>query len=99
MGSEFLMPSLGPDMEAGTLVAWKVQPGDAVKRGDVVALVETDKGVIDVEIFATGTVQKLLVEPGTHVPVGTVLAQLSDGESPAAAAPATPAPATPVPAS
>ncbi len=76
------MPSLGPDMEAGTLVAWKVQPGDAVKRGDIVALVETDKGIIDVEIFTTGTIEKLLVEPGTHVPVGTVLAQLSGDEAP-----------------
>jgi pyruvate dehydrogenase E2 component (dihydrolipoamide acetyltransferase) len=95
MASEFRMPSLGPDMEAGTLVAWKVHPGDPVKRGDVVALVETDKGVIDVEIFATGTIQKLLVEPGTHVPVGTVLAQLSNGETPAAVAPAAVVPATP----
>jgi pyruvate dehydrogenase E2 component (dihydrolipoamide acetyltransferase) len=93
MANDFRMPSLGPDMEAGTLVAWKVQPGDAVKRGDVVALVETDKGVIDVEIFATGTIDKLLVEPGTHVPVGTVLAQLSSG-SDSDAAPATPEPAT-----
>lgn len=92
MTSEFRMPSLGPDMEAGTLVAWKVHPGDAVKRGDIVALVETDKGVIDVEIFATGTVEKLLVEAGAHVPVGTVLAQLRDGES-SDAAPAPPAPA------
>ena len=75
------MPSLGPDMEAGTLVEWKVHPGDVVKRGDIVALVETDKGVLDVEIYAAGTVEKLLVEPGTHVPVGTVLAQLSDGET------------------
>lgn len=92
MASEFRMPSLGPDMEAGTLVAWKVHPGDVVKRGDIVALVETDKGVIDVEIFATGTVEKLLVEAGAHVPVGTVLAQLRDGEA-VDAVPAPPAPA------
>lgn len=84
MANEFRMPSLGPDMEAGTLVAWKVRPGDVVKRGDIVALVETDKGVIDVEIFVSGTIEKLLVEPGTHVPVGTVLAQLSGGEASAA---------------
>lgn len=71
------MPSLGPDMESGTLVEWRMKPGDSVKRGDVVALVETDKGVIDVEIFAEGTVEALLVQPGAHVPVGTVLAQLS----------------------
>jgi pyruvate dehydrogenase E2 component (dihydrolipoamide acetyltransferase) len=76
------MPSLGPDMESGTLVEWRVKPGDLVKRGDVVALVETDKGVIDVEVFAAGTVEKLLVEPGARVPVGTPLAQLS-GTSPA----------------
>jgi pyruvate dehydrogenase E2 component (dihydrolipoyllysine-residue acetyltransferase) len=94
MASEFRMPSLGPDMEAGTLVAWKVHPGDTVKRGDIVALVETDKGVIDVEIFATGTIEKLLVEPGTHVPVGTVLAQLS-GDETAAAEPAPPAATSP----
>jgi pyruvate dehydrogenase E2 component (dihydrolipoamide acetyltransferase) len=81
MTSEFRMPTLGPDMESGTLVAWQVKPGDTVKHGDIVAQVETDKGVIDVEIFAAGTVQKLLVEPGAHVPVGTVLAQLS-GEEP-----------------
>jgi pyruvate dehydrogenase E2 component (dihydrolipoamide acetyltransferase) len=81
------MPSLGPDMEAGTLVAWQIKPGDMVKRGDVVAAVETDKGVVDVEIFADGRVEKLLVEAGTHVPVGTVLAELSgEGELPGEAA-------------
>jgi pyruvate dehydrogenase E2 component (dihydrolipoamide acetyltransferase) len=92
MAADFRMPSLGPDMEAGTLVAWKVRPGDAVKRGDVVALVETDKGVIDVEIFATGTIEKLVVEPGTHVPVGTVLALLSGAEETSTA----PAPSAPL---
>jgi pyruvate dehydrogenase E2 component (dihydrolipoamide acetyltransferase) len=89
MPSEFRMPSLGPDMESGTLVSWQVKPGDTVKRGDIVALVETDKGVIDVEIFVAGTVAKLLVEPGAHVPVGTVLAQLS-GDEPSAVVAAAP---------
>jgi pyruvate dehydrogenase E2 component (dihydrolipoyllysine-residue acetyltransferase) len=97
MATEFRMPSLGPDMESGTLVGWKVQPGDAVKRGDIVALVETDKGIIDVEIFATGTIEKLLVEPGTHVPVGTVLAQLSGGGEASEATPAMSAPPAPEP--
>jgi pyruvate dehydrogenase E2 component (dihydrolipoamide acetyltransferase) len=78
-------------MESGTLVAWRVKPGDVVKRGDVVALVETDKGVIDVEVFASGAVEALLVEPGAHVPVGTVLARLS-GEAKAAPAPEPPMP-------
>ena len=76
MASEFRMPSLGADMDEGTLVQWIVRPGDAVKRGDVVAVVETDKGAIDVEIFEDGVVRELLVQPGTKVPVGTVLALL-----------------------
>lgn len=86
---EFRMPSLGADMEAGTLVEWRVRRGDTVKRGDIVALVETQKGIIEVEIFESGTVQELLVEPGRQVPVGTVLALIrAEGE---AEAPVTPA--------
>jgi pyruvate dehydrogenase E2 component (dihydrolipoamide acetyltransferase) len=83
-------------MEAGTLVAWQIKPGDVVKRGDVVAAVETDKGVVDVEIFADGKVEKLLVEAGTHVPVGTVLAELSsEGEPDVTAPKAAPSPQPP----
>ena len=48
--SEFVMPSLGADMEAGTLVEWLKKPGDAVKRGDVMAVVETQKGEIEIVI-------------------------------------------------
>jgi pyruvate dehydrogenase E2 component (dihydrolipoamide acetyltransferase) len=83
------MPSLGADMEAGTLVEWKIKPGDRVKRGDIVAEVETEKSEIDVEIFATGIVHELLVQPGDKVPVGTVLATIrEDHEEPAAVTPA-----------
>lgn len=77
--SDFRMPSLGADMDAGTLVEWRIKPGDAVKRGDVVALVETEKGLIEVEIWESGVVDRLLVESGAKVPVGTVLATLHDG--------------------
>lgn len=84
MQSEFRLPALGADMEAGTLVEWHVAPGDRCKRGDVVAVVETDKGAIDVEVFVDGIVRELLVPPGTRVPVGTVLALL-DTEAPAPA--------------
>ena len=80
------MPSLGADMEAGTLTRWKIKPGDRVKRGDIVAEVETEKADIDVEIFTTGVVHELLAEPGQKLPVGAVLATiLEEGESPAAA--------------
>lgn len=86
---EFRMPSLGADMEAGTMVEWLVKPGDRVKRGDVVAVVETQKGAIEIEIFETGRISKLLVELGKEVPVGTPLAQvLADGEVEATAQPA-----------
>ena len=57
MSGEFKMPSLGADMEHGILVEWMVKPGDAVKRGDIVAVVETDKGAIDVEIFEDGVIE------------------------------------------
>jgi pyruvate dehydrogenase E2 component (dihydrolipoamide acetyltransferase) len=84
----FAMPSLGADMEAGKLVEWLVQPGDTVRRGDVVAVVETQKGAIEIEIFEEGTVHDLLAELGQKLPVGAPLALvLADGEAqPAAAA-------------
>ncbi len=85
MSHEFTMPSLGADMESAILVEWRVKPGDAVRRGDVVAVVETDKGAIDIEIYESGTVERLLAEPGTRVPVGGPLALIAGD---AAAAPA-----------
>ena len=90
--TDFRMPSLGADMEAGTLVEWLVKPGDKVKRGDVVAVVETQKGAIEIEIFHDGVVSELAVPVGQCVPVGTVLARL-DGEVTATPPLAPPAPA------
>jgi len=80
------MPSLGADMEAGTLVEWKVRVGDSVKYGDVVAEVETEKGLIEVEIFESGVVENILVKEGEKVPVGTVLALIA-GAGPGVAKP------------
>ncbi len=100
--AEFLMPILGADMTAGTLVEWRRQPGDAVRRGDIIAEVETDKADVEVEIFMNGVVEKILVEPGAKVPVGTPLAiiALAAGEEAPAAPPGLPpaAPAAPPPA-
>ncbi|MCW7986981.1 dehydrogenase [Streptomyces platensis subsp. clarensis] len=72
--AEFVMPSLGADMDEGILQEWLVAPGDQVSKGDPIAVVETAKSVIEVECFETGTVGRLLVEPGTTVPVGAPLA-------------------------
>ncbi|MGW3141199.1 2-oxo acid dehydrogenase subunit E2 [Streptomyces sp. NPDC001139] len=77
--AEFTMPSLGADMDEGLLVEWLVSPGDPVTKGDVVAVVETDKAAIEVECFESGTVGSLLVEPGARVPVGTPLAVIESG--------------------
>ncbi|WP_420078698.1 dihydrolipoamide acetyltransferase family protein [Streptomyces sp. JL4002] len=74
---EFTMPSLGADMDEGTLVEWLVAEGAEVARGDVVAVVETSKSTIEVECFESGTVTEFLVEPGTTVAVGTPLAVIT----------------------
>ena len=80
------MPTLGADMSAGTLIAWCKQPGDTVARGDIIAEVHTDKADIEVEVFVAGVIEKLLVEPGQQVPVGTPLALIREnGKAPAAA--------------
>lgn len=92
--AEFLMPSLGADMADGRLVTWLKKPGDRVQRGDIIAEVETDKGVIEVEVFTSGTVEKLLVEEGTKVPVGVALALIREGVS-EGSAPAAPKRAEP----
>lgn len=100
--SLFTMPSLGADMEDGRLVEWLVKPGDRVAKGDVVAVVETQKGAIEIEIFAAGEVAELLAEPGQRLPVGAPLARLTEAGAPVAPAPQAPAlqataPAPPVP--
>lgn len=82
----FKMPSLGADMEDGILFEWLVGPGDTVKRGDIVAVVETQKGAIEIEIFEDGIVQSIDAEIGAKLPVGAPLATiLTEGEAPPSA--------------
>ncbi|MFB7509106.1 dihydrolipoamide acetyltransferase family protein [Streptomyces broussonetiae] len=90
----FTMPSLGADMDEGLLQEWLVSPGDRVHKGDVMAVVETDKAAIEVECFESGTVGRLLVEPGTRVPVGTPLALIEDKAVPEVRAGASGGPVT-----
>ena len=85
------MPQLGADMSAGKLLGWRKNVGDPVQRGDIIADVETDKADIEVEVFATGKIEKILVQPGEKVPVGTLLAIISEEGKPVA----TEAPAAP----
>jgi pyruvate dehydrogenase E2 component (dihydrolipoamide acetyltransferase) len=97
--SDFKMPALGADMEAGTLVEWLVKPGDRVKSGDIIAVVETQKGAIEVEVFQEGVVSTILIPQGERVPVGTVLARIDGAqEAPPPSAILAPAVAAPRPA-
>ena len=98
--ADFLMPALGADMETGQVVQWLVQAGARVKPGDVVAVVETHKGAIDVECFLDGVIGDL-APLNQSLPVGAVLARVAvagEATAPAfapAAAPAKPAPVAP----
>jgi len=85
--SEFKMPSLGADMESAVLMEWHVKEGDAVKKGQVIAEVETSKGVIEIEVFEDGIVEKLFVEPETECKVGTPMALIRTEGEPAAEVP------------
>lgn len=101
---DFCMPSLGADMEAGTVLEWRVAVGDTVRKGDIVAVVDTEKSTIDVEVFEDGVVDEILVPTDREVAVGTPLARIRTGapaEPPAPEVPATPeapeSPAAPEP--
>jgi pyruvate dehydrogenase E2 component (dihydrolipoamide acetyltransferase) len=80
--AEFRMPSLGADMVAGTIIEWLVKPGDPIKRGDIIAVVDTEKATIEVEVFMTGIIESILIPAGEKVPVGTALALIRDGQIP-----------------
>lgn len=97
--SDFRMPSLGADMDKGKVVEWLKKPGDRIARGDVVAVVETQKGAFEIEVFEEGVLSEILVAVGSEVPVGAVLARIDGvGAAPQAAAPplVSPPPGPPV---
>ena len=83
MPIQVLMPALSPTMEKGNLAKWLKKEGDAVKSGDVIAEIETDKATMEVEAIDEGTLGKILVPEGTaDVAVNTPIAViLGDGES------------------
>ncbi len=85
MAYNIVMPQLSDSMEEGKLISWKVKPGDRVKVGDVIAEVESDKAIMEVQTFHEGTVKELKVKEGESVPVGTVIAVIEEaGAKPAA---------------
>jgi pyruvate dehydrogenase E1 component beta subunit len=97
MPTNVLMPALSPTMEEGKLAKWVVKEGDAVKAGDVIAEIETDKATMEVEAVDEGTLGKILISEGTEgVKVNTPIAViLGEGEDSSAATAAPKAPAPP----
>jgi len=82
---QFVMPKLGADMTQGKLVEWCKKPGQPIKRGEIIAIIETDKANVDTESFVDGVFESALVEPHDEwLPVGTPLAVIRvEGEAPA----------------
>jgi pyruvate dehydrogenase E2 component (dihydrolipoamide acetyltransferase) len=95
-------------MDSGTLIEWKKKPGDRVTKGEIIAVVETDKAAIEIEVFTSGIIEQFLVQPGETVPVGKIIAIIrEEGEHAQPVAPPsikpvlmgmTPSPSAPAPA-
>src|SRR5436305_5447339 len=112
MATKVFMEALSPTMEEGRLVKWLKNEGDAVKSGDTLAEVETDKAIMELVARGDGVLRKRLVAEGEAKPVGTLIGVIATadenidalvggaGASPAAAAPApqAAAPTAPTPA-
>jgi pyruvate dehydrogenase E2 component (dihydrolipoamide acetyltransferase) len=77
--SEITMPRLSDTMQEGTISRWLKQPGDEVKKGDILAEIETDKATMDLEAYESGTLEKILVQGGETVPIGQAVAVIGSG--------------------
>lgn len=80
MRVEVRMPSVSAGMEVGTVVSWCKSVGDPVRRGEVIAKIQTDKAELDLEARASGTVTEIVCEVDQEVPVGTVIAYMEAPE-------------------
>jgi pyruvate dehydrogenase E2 component (dihydrolipoamide acetyltransferase) len=92
---DYMLPSLGADMDAGRVVEWRVEIGDEVARGDIMAVVETEKSDIDIEIWHGGIVEEFLVDLAVEVPVGTPIARLRPVDGSASSGPTSDSPSVP----
>ena len=78
MITKVLMPKLCEAMETGKVIKWLKKEGDAIKGGDVIAEIETDKANVEIEAFGAGVLRKILVGPGGQVPVGELIGVIAD---------------------
>ena len=98
MISKVVMPKLSDAMETGKVIKWLKKEGDAIKGGDILAEIETDKANVELEAFGSGTLRKIVVEEGGQVPVGDligVIAEPAEDIAPILAAAPAPAAAAP----
>src|SRR5262245_23819049 len=100
--TKVVLAKLSPTMEEGTIVKWSKNEGDAVKVGDVLAEIETDKANMEMEALGAGVLRKILVPAGGKAPVGSLIGVIANPDEDIskllasagpAAAPAAPAPA------
>ncbi len=91
MNYPLTMPSLGADMDEGKLLEWHIKPGDKINKGDLIAVVETQKAAVEIESFRSGRVQELIAKIDDIIPVGQVIATLEIETESAEAPAATPA--------
>src|SRR5919109_474373 len=86
MANRVVMPKLTDTMEEGVVLKWKKREGDAVASGDVLAEIETDKAVMDLEAFASGTLRRVLVREGETVKAGALIAVIGEPDEDIASA-------------
>jgi pyruvate dehydrogenase E2 component (dihydrolipoamide acetyltransferase) len=80
MATEITMPKFGETMEEGTIVDWIKQVGDTIKEGEIIAEVETDKSILEIESTVSGTLLMILVEIDQTVPINTPIAIIGEKE-------------------
>ena len=80
MATTVVMPQMGYDMKEGTVVRWRKREGDGVSKGEIIAEIETDKAVVEMEAYASGVLRKIAVEEGKVVPVGQIIAVIANAE-------------------
>ncbi|MEU7143520.1 dihydrolipoamide acetyltransferase family protein [Nocardia sp. NPDC046473] len=88
---EITMPRLSDTMEDGVVSAWLKQVGDQITRGEVVAEIETDKALMELEAYEDGVLEQILAQPGTRIPIGEAIAIVGDGSGASAVPQASPA--------
>src|SRR5579859_6333023 len=78
--AEVSMPRLSDTMEEGTIASWLKKPGEQIKKGDVIAQIETDKATMDLTAFETGTLEEILAPAGATVAIGQPVARIGNGK-------------------